>query len=233
MIRLLAFISLSFFAAATPLAAEPTDCEPLKLSKKGPPFDYNDPSDLARERLRLAEGAHFTQSVRSGTSGNAGSLIGDLDFVLRVFPNHPYALSVMADVQQRPGFSRQHPLRKDKYYPTLNCYFQRALQVAPNDAAVYLVMAIHQHKLKRFQQAKGHYERAIRLKPDAAEAHYNLGLLLVSTGELEQALEHAHTAYNLGYPLPGLKEKLRSRGVWREPVAPEPEPEQPLADVGL
>lgn len=231
MFRLLACVGLSFLSSLLPLAAEPTDCEPLKLSANGPPFDYNDQSGIARERLRLAEGAHFTVSVRSGTAGNAGSLIGDLDFVLRAFPNHPYALSVMADVQQRPGFSRQHPLRKDMYYPTLNCYFQRALQIAPHDAAIYLVMAINQHKLKRFEQAKNYYLKAISLKPDAAEAHYNLGLLFVSTGELEQALQHAHSAYNLGYPLPGLKEQLRNRGVWREPVAPESE--QPLADVRL
>lgn len=231
MIRLSACFSIILLLCYPAFGSEFADCEPLTFTKNGPPFDYNDPSDLARERLRLAEGAHFTKSVRSGVSGNAGSLIGDLDFVLRVFPNHPYALSVMADVQQRPGFSRRYALRKDKYYPTLSCYFQRALQVAPNDAAVYLVMAIHQHKLKRFEQAKSHYQKAITLKPDAAEAHYNFGLLLVSTGELEQALQHAHTAYNLGYPLPGLKEKLRNRGVWREPVAPEPE--QPSVDAGL
>jgi tetratricopeptide (TPR) repeat protein len=192
-------------------------CEPLVLKPNDAPFDYNDPSELARHRLHLAEGAHFTQSVRAGIAGNAGSLVGDLNFVLNVFPNHPYALSVMAEVQQRPGFSRRHELRRDRYYPTINCYFKRALQIAPYDPNVYLVLAIYQHKLKKYDVAKGHYLQAIALNPAAAEAHYNLGLLLVTMGQLKDALKHAHAAYALGFPLPGLREKLKRKGAWHEP----------------
>jgi tetratricopeptide (TPR) repeat protein len=219
--------SLCFLVAGTQ-ASDYTDCEPLLLKQNGPPYDYNDNSDIARERLRLAEGAHFTKSVRAGVAGNAGSLVGDLDFVLNVFPNHPYALAVMADVQQRPGFTRQHPLRRDKYYPTIGCYFKRALQVAPNDPNVFLVLAIHLHKQKQFEKAKEQYLKAVTLKPDGAEAHYNLGLLLVTMGQLTDALKHAHAAYALGYPLPGLREQLQRKGAWQEPAlsaSPNAEPD--------
>ncbi|OEY69982.1 tetratricopeptide repeat protein [Rheinheimera salexigens] len=159
-----------------------------------------------------------------GVAGNAGSLIGDLDFVLKVFPNHPYALSVMADLQHRPGFSRQHSLRRDRYYPTLNCYFLRAMHVAPNDPNVLLIQAITQHKQKDYQGAKVSYLKALAIKPDAAEVHYNLGLLLIKLGETREALNHAHSAYALGYPLSGLRDKLQSQGAWKEPEASSTDP---------
>lgn len=218
MIRSVAFTCLMFFNLAIQ-AAPNEQCAPLVKNKNGPPYDYNDPSSIAKERLKLAEGAHFTHSVRTGVAGNAGSLIGDLDFVLSVFPNHPYALSVMADVQQRPGFSRQHRLRKDQFYPTLDCYFQRAVQISPSDPATYVVMAIFEHKRKNYNAAKNYYLRAIEVKPETAEAHYNLGLLLVTIDDLKGALKHAHQAYALGHPLPGLREKLKRKGVWQEPAS--------------
>lgn len=217
MIRQSLLVGCMFFMIAATHATEHASCEPLVFKKNGPPFDYHDPSALARERLRLAEGAHFTESVRAGIAGNAGSLIGDLDFVLKVFPNHPYALAVMAKVQLRPGFSRQHPMRRDYYYPTMNCYFERALQMAPSDSNVYVVLAIHEHRQKHYENAKSHYLKAIAINADSAEAHYNLGLLLFTMGESEDALKHAHAAYALGYPLSGLRDKLQSKGVWREP----------------
>ena len=216
MIRQLCVALCLMFNVVTVQVQAYEECEPLVFRPNAAPFDYNDTSDLARERLRLAEGAHFTKSVRAGIAGNAGSLVGDLNFVLNVFPNHPYALSVMAEVQQRPGFSRRYELRKDKYYPTIECYFKRALQMAPYDPNVFLVQAIYYHKRKDYSQAKGHYLRSLELKPDAAEVHYNLGLMLVETGELKEALKHAHEAYALGYPLPGLREKLSRKGAWQE-----------------
>jgi tetratricopeptide (TPR) repeat protein len=213
--KMLLVVSILFFSN-TAFAQIDADCEPLMLKAGGPPYNYYDTSPTARERLRLAEGSHFTKSVRMGVAGNAGSLVGDLHFVLNVFPNHPYALSVMADLQRKPGFSRQHPLRRDSYYPTINCYLLRALQIAPTDINVFLVQAIHQHKQKNYQAAKSSYLQALAIKPDAANVHYNLGLLLLQLGENSAALKHGQAAYRLGYPLPGLREKLQRLGVWQE-----------------
>lgn len=216
MVRL-SLIAYSLFFLVAAAANEFTGCEPLVLKKNGPPLDYNDPSAAARERMRMVEGAHFTKSVRAGVAGNAGSLVGDLNYVLNVFPNHPYALALMAELQQKPGFSRQKSMRRDSYYPTTSCYFQRALQIAPADPNVYLVLAIHQHKHKKYEDAKASYLKALTIKPDAADAHYNLGLLFLTLGEVKQALTHAQSAYALGYPLPALREKLQHKGVWQEP----------------
>jgi hypothetical protein len=47
-------------------------------------------------------------------------------------------------------------------------------------------------------------------------AHYNLGLEYLDQRRLDLANIHAQAAYALGYPLPGLKEKLVRAGQWRE-----------------
>jgi tetratricopeptide (TPR) repeat protein len=45
-----------------------------------------------------------------------------------------------------------------------------------------------------------------------AELHNALGLSYVDTREYERAREHARKAYGMGYPLPGLMNKLAKAG---------------------
>ena len=45
-------------------------------------------------------------------------------------------------------------------------------------------------RLGRLREAVGHWEQALRIKPDYAEAHYNLGLALVRLGRLPEAMGH-------------------------------------------
>jgi tetratricopeptide (TPR) repeat protein len=42
-----------------------------------------------------------------------------------------------------------------------------------------------------------HWEQALRLKPDFAEAHYNLGLASEKTGQMPEAIEHYEQALRL------------------------------------
>ena len=46
----------------------------------------------------------------------------------------------------------------------------------------------------------------------SAEIHYFLGLVFVDRREFELAVDHAAKAYELGYPLPGLRSKLQRLG---------------------
>tara|TARA_R110002072_G_scaffold205257_2_gene363126 strand:- start:219 stop:956 length:738 start_codon:yes stop_codon:yes gene_type:complete len=46
------------------------------------------------------------------------------------------------------------------------------------------------------------------------EIHYFLGLNYHNKGMYELSLQHARVAYDLGYPLPGLKNKLMRSGHW-------------------
>ena len=49
----------------------------------------------------------------------------------------------------------------------------------------------------RVDEAIGHYEQALRLKPDYAEAHNNLGMALAQVGRVDEAIEHYEQALRL------------------------------------
>jgi tetratricopeptide (TPR) repeat protein len=46
----------------------------------------------------------------------------------------------------------------------------------------------------------------------SADLHYFLGLVLLDMKEFDAARQHARSAYDLGYPLPGLRDRLASAG---------------------
>jgi tetratricopeptide (TPR) repeat protein len=46
-------------------------------------------------------------------------------------------------------------------------------------------------------EAIGHYEEALRLKPDYAEAHYNLGVALLRLGRVPEAIGHWEQALRI------------------------------------
>ncbi len=58
------------------------------------------------------------------------------------------------------------------------------------------------------------YQEAFRLQPEDATTNYNLGLMYLKEKDYEQAIVHAKTAYELGFPLPGLRNKLMKTGKW-------------------
>ena len=57
------------------------------------------------------------------------------------------------------------------------------------------------------------YQIATKLDPNSAEAHYNLGLAYLAKKNNQAAFKQAKLAYQLGYPLPGLKNKLAAQGL--------------------
>ena len=50
---------------------------------------------------------------------------------------------------------------------------------------------------------------------NSSDIQYNLGLMLLKLDKPEEAYEYAKKAYANGYPLPGLRNKLRKAGVWK------------------
>jgi tetratricopeptide (TPR) repeat protein len=47
------------------------------------------------------------------------------------------------------------------------------------------------------QDAIGHYEQALRIKPDYAHAHYNLGVALEKLGRTQEAIQHYEQALRI------------------------------------
>lgn len=172
------------------------------------PFNYQ----TQKHELPIIEGAHFTPEVQALVRGNSASLMGDLDYTIRAVPNHHLALMSLSRYSRRPDFEHDAFWSRGRF--PVECYFERALRFAPSDANVHLVYAIHEHRAGRSKEALARYAQALKLAPRHAEAHYNLGLLYVDLKDYKNAREQAEAAYASGYPLPGLRNRLKAVGAW-------------------
>ena len=166
------------------------------------PFDYRDPVNR-RDNLPIVESFHFTPDVESLRHGRSGSVLGDLRYTLRAFPNHHRALKSMARYGLEGG---QIPI--DDEIPSVDCYFERAITFRSDDAAVHVIYANYLFKRGERKDARKQYEEALRLAPESVEINYVAGLFFVDIGDLERARKLAKMAYDNGYPLPGLRKKL-------------------------
>lgn len=166
------------------------------------PFDYRDAA--VREKfLPIVEQFHFTPEVEMLSHGKSGRLIGDLDYTLRAFPNHPRALQAISRYALTGG-----PFNAEDGIPSADCYFQRAIAFAPSDATVHEIYGSYLAKRGDKEGARAQYEEALRLAPESGEINYNAGLFFVQQGDLGRARALAKVAYDQGYPLPGLRRMI-------------------------
>jgi tetratricopeptide (TPR) repeat protein len=200
------FLTATLLLALSPGAAFALCGGPLNFNKFDRPMDYNSPED--RKMLPTVERAHFTQEVEALIRGINGELPGDIDYTLYQFPNHYRALNAMARWQLK------NPRPASATYLTIDCYFERAVSFRPQDATLYFLYAIYLHSAKRLDDAQKAYEKAEELGGGVSpEFHYNYGLLLADQKKWDLAKERADKAYGMGYPLPGLRNKLKRAGV--------------------
>jgi len=196
-------VSILFFVCAD-AQTNITNCG--LLSNSYGPYDYTSRIDRA-EKLPIVEKFHFTESIKNLLDGTTGSpLIADLDYTLRAFPNHPYALWAMARYQM------EHPNYDLGKFRTAACYFERATQFRPNDPAPWMIYGMYLAKTKKYEEAVEKYGMSLILQPNSSEANYNAALVYFDLGQYIKARELAQKAYLLGYPLPGLKSLLSKVG---------------------
>ena len=91
-------------------------------------------------------------------------------------------------------------------------YYQQAIALNP-DPEIYNNLAVTFQKQRKITEAIANYQRAIELRSDYAEAHKNLGMALLLSGEMQQGLAELEwrwqcgtfakekSAYDLGKPL--------------------------------
>ena len=137
-------------------------------------------------------------------------------YTLEHFPNHHRALASMAKL----GLRLKSPQPPGARY-TVSCFFERAIAYAPHDVTARMVYGSYLLAMGQDAAALEQLDAASRLAPEQATIQYNLGLMYVKKKEYDKASAHAQKAYALGFPLPGLKNKLKAAGKWREP---EPAP---------
>lgn len=182
------------------------------------PYDYTNRNHRSNH-LDVVERRHFTERVRSLQSGVTQKYpLGDIDYTIRAFPNHHEALYSMIRYTTSEAFAdeAEEALKMisrdgDRITPP-ECFLQRAEHFAPNDHRVKVLSGIFYHRTNEFKKARQAYEEALALAENSAEAHYNYGLLLTDINRYEEAREHARRAYELGYPLDGLRRRLASAG---------------------
>jgi tetratricopeptide (TPR) repeat protein len=98
--------------------------------------------------------------------------------------------------------------------------YDRALQVLldaladnPNNDILYSATAVMQRKLGHTKEAKDTLLLGFEaMDGKSAEICYNLGLLSLELGEIDDAEKYAKLAYEQGFPLPGLRNKLQELG---------------------
>jgi uncharacterized protein (TIGR02996 family) len=185
-------------------------CGPLNPPGQFGPYDYRTISSEIRHKV---EDYHFTPSVETLKTGNAGSVGSDLDYTLRAFPNSPRALF---SVTRYTTTKHSEMMNGAKY--TAECYFERAIRFVPDDPTPHLVYAIYLKDHKRIPEARAHLDQAERLRGDPSnfDFDYNLGLLYYDVGVYDKSLVAAKRAYALGAPLPALMKKLKAAGKWTE-----------------
>lgn len=187
------------------------------------PFDYRPDRDKSdnpmphHERRKLVEetGRHFSPRIESLVGPESGPIGMELDYTLRVFPNHHRALVAVMKYGEKMNSPQPATLPRP-----VECYFERAVRFQPDDTTARLLYASFLLRGKRKSEALAHIELARVHAGDNAFTHYNVGLILLDAGEPEQALIHAHRALGLGLAREGLKEKLVGLGKWREPEPP-------------
>lgn len=173
------------------------------------PFDYRTATPDQRSTVELP---HFPPYVESLKKGATSERIGhDIDFVLRAFPNHHRALMAMAKLSRRE--KRSTPLGAN--YP-IDCYFERAIRFQPDDPMPYGIAGAYFAQSGQRDTALTYLEKAGELSDGNANLHYNLGLAYLELGLTERAVEQAKRAYAAGFPLEGLKNRLRALGAWQE-----------------
>ncbi len=164
--------------------------------------------------LELVERFHFTRDVENLVKGNTAYIGGDLSYTLYRFPNHHRALMSMAKLALR----EKSPRASNASY-SVQCYFDRAFRFMPDDGVAHMIYGIYLSKLGNPASKAAvteQFNEAIRLEPDNANINYNLGLIYFQEKDYEHARTYAKKAYELGFPLSGLKDKLTAAGKWAE-----------------
>lgn len=171
--------------------------------------DYTNSAD--KQLLSTVEQFHFTPEVENLSKGTTSTVGGDLSYTLMMFPNHHRALAALSKLSLR-----DKTLKPAGAKYSVECFFDRAMRFKPNDAVVRMIYGNYLLKAGQADKATEQLKEAVSLQPENATINYNLGLLYMQRKNYEEARNYARKAYELGFPLPGLKNQLMQAGKWEE-----------------
>ena len=192
------------------------DCRPLWIPNKYGPFEYRTTSPADRE---LVEGAHFTLEYDAYLKGQSKSSryanelppAAGFGYTLWAFPNQPLALAAMEDLGIR------HKTEKPPgALLRVHCFFQRAIRFAPDDELVRALYGYYYARRGKPIEAKVQLEKAASFNSSNSSVYVYSAFAYIEMKDYEKALETAKIAYQLGYSLPGLRNRLMRAGKWHD-----------------
>ena len=153
--------------------------------------------------LSRAEATQDTDRKNFWLGEADGNAIGHYQRIKRKNPMFPDTVITLAKMEKMRGNTS-----------AALTYLEEAMEAHPTSTSPYAFSAIIYKDLGDLDKAVEVLVRGNKAASgNSAELHYFLGLMYVEKNNLELAKKHAAYAYELGYPLPGLKAKLRRRGV--------------------
>ena len=203
------YLFIVYFAITNQAWAETSDyvCGPLQNAYG--PYDYRSDKD----KIPIVVGAHLTPDViglvRGSTTHDPAP---DIDYTLRAIPNHPVALLAMVRLGEKDKTSKPRGARY-----TVECYLNRAIRFRNDDPVVKMIYASYLAKNSKGNDALKYLNDAADLGQENANLYYNMGLIYLDLKQYDKALTNAHRAYQMGFPLPGLRDRLKKAGKWSEP----------------
>lgn len=195
-------------------------CGPVPLPGQTILYDYlNQDDPFVAGNMKLLWEHHLSNVDPDIANGRIQDALYQLDFTLRYCPNHYWALRKIVQIQKaNPGVVYDPGRGKTdvptEFDPTPECYFDRALRFQPRDPNMHLLFGIYYQQMRKLDDALDQYRLAEAMQPGSSEVQYNMGLVYFEQKQYDEAAARARRAYELGYPLPGLKNKLKSVGRW-------------------
>jgi len=142
----------------------------------------------------------------AGTPGRGPDAIAEYQTALRIDPNFQSAhLNLGLAWMSMPGRREDALAECEKAIAE----YQTALRLDPNSWEAHLNLGIAYGQMPgRQEDAIAEYREALRIKPDAALAHYHLGNSFQIAGRLEEAIAEYRTALDIDPGAPDVRYEL-------------------------
>ena len=163
--------------------------------------------DFQKGLLKNNEEHHLKEAITMMASGKPWEIEyvkQQMFYMLPRWPNHPKALQIVSEIARRTH---------DPAYAI--GWFTKAIDAFPDVYQTYVLYGIFLYRGDKYAEAEKNFRKAVELNPNSSETNYNLGLALLAEHKYEQANKYAQRAYKLGYPLEGLRRKLKEVKAWK------------------
>jgi superkiller protein 3 len=156
-----------------------------------------DPKDLER---RIAEVLNDKQKTKELEESRRRTLAAEAEAArlrkeLEEAKNEQQRLALQTKYQQTADalsaedyFLKGNNACENKLYKSAIEYYQKAIDINPNDAAAYNNMGLAYDYLQNYDEAIRCFQKAIAIDPNSVNAYYNMGIAYYNLGNYREAI---------------------------------------------